>query len=44
MKYIGAPMKTKSKITPVEWEIMEAIWDLGGGPSVRDVLESAFPE
>ena len=35
---------SKSKLTPVEWEIMEAIWGHGGSPSVRDVLESAFPE
>lgn len=31
------------KLTPVEWEIMEAIWNLGGTPSVREVLEHAFP-
>lgn len=35
-------MKTKRKVTPVEWEIMEAIWNLGGSPSVREVLESNF--
>ena len=35
--------KTK-KLTPVEWEIMEAIWSLGGAPSVREVLEYAFPD
>ena len=27
----------------VEWEIMETIWKLGGSPSVRDVLEEAYP-
>ncbi len=32
-----------NKLTPVEWEIMEAIWNLGGTPSVREVLEHAFP-
>ncbi len=32
------------KLTPAEWEIMETIWQLGGAPSVRDVLEKAFPE
>ncbi|MFH1755379.1 MAG: hypothetical protein ABIA59_06710 [Candidatus Latescibacterota bacterium] len=31
------------KLTPVEWEIMEAVWQLGGGPAVRDVLEHAYP-
>jgi predicted transcriptional regulator len=30
------------RLTPAEWEIMEAVWDLGGTPSVRDVLEHAF--
>ena len=32
------------KITPVEWEIMEAIWKIGVSPSVRDVLEHAYPD
>jgi predicted transcriptional regulator len=36
-------MKRRSGLTPVEWEIMEAIWELGGSPAVRDVLEHAFP-
>jgi len=31
-----------AKLTPVEWEIMEAVWELGGTPSVRDVLDHAF--
>ncbi|MCP4545075.1 MAG: BlaI/MecI/CopY family transcriptional regulator [bacterium] len=31
------------KLTPVEWELMEAIWELGGAPSVREVLEFVFP-
>ena len=31
------------KITPAEWEVMEAIWALGGSPSVRDTLEHAYP-
>jgi predicted transcriptional regulator len=31
------------KLTPAEWEIMEAIWGLGGAPTVRDVLERAYP-
>ena len=30
------------KLTPAEWEIMEAVWELGGSPSVRDVLDRAF--
>lgn len=36
-------MLKTAKLTPVEWEIMEAIWQLGGSPTVRDVLEHAFP-
>ncbi len=35
-------MRRIDKLTPVEWEIMEAIWNLGGTPSVREVLEHAF--
>ncbi len=31
------------KLTPAEWEIMEAIWELGGAPSIRNVLEHAYP-
>ena len=37
-------MSNNNKLTPVEWEIMEAIWKLDGSPSVRDVLEQAFPK
>jgi predicted transcriptional regulator len=40
---MGGAMPAKSKLTPVEWEIMEAVWELGGSPSVREVLEHAFP-
>ena len=36
-------MAGHDKLTPVEWEIMEAVWSLGGTPSVREVLEYAFP-
>lgn len=35
-------MAKKRKLTPAEWEIMEAIWELEGSPSVRDVVEHAF--
>lgn len=31
------------KLTPAEWEIMEAVWQLGGAPSVREVLDQAYP-
>ncbi len=36
-------MAGQDKLTPVEWEIMEAVWALGEAPSVREVLENAFP-
>ena len=36
-------MPNIEKLTPAEWEIMETIWQLSGAPSVRDVLEKAFP-
>jgi predicted transcriptional regulator len=34
----------KTRLTPVEWEIMEAIWAQKSAPSVREVLEHAFPK
>lgn len=37
-------MSGTDKLTPVEWEIMETVWELGGAPSVREVLDRAFPE
>ncbi len=33
----------RPKLTPAEWEIMQAVWDLGGAVSVRDVLEHLYP-
>jgi BlaI family penicillinase repressor len=36
-------MAGQDKLTPVEWELMEAVWSLGGAPSVREVLEYTFP-
>ena len=32
-----------TKLTTAEWEIMEAVWSIGGSPSVRAVLQHAFP-
>jgi len=29
--------------SPLEWEIMNVIWDSGKNPSVREVLETAYP-
>lgn len=37
-------MSNRKKLSVVEWEIMEAIWHLGGAPSVREVLEYAYPD
>ena len=36
-------MANHTRLTPVEWEIMEAVWELGGSPSVRDVMQHAYP-
>ena len=36
-------MAAKPKLTPAEWEIMQAVWDLGGSVSVREVLEHLYP-
>lgn len=36
-------MSNKLKLTPAEWEIMSAVWELEGRISVRDVLEHAYP-
>jgi BlaI family transcriptional regulator, penicillinase repressor len=35
-------MSINGKLTPAEWEIMEAVWMLGGAPSVREVMEHAY--
>ena len=37
-------MAKSPKLTPAEWEIMEAVWELGGARTVRDVLEHAYPQ
>ena len=36
-------MSRTQRLTSAEWEIMEAVWELGGSPSVREVLEHAYP-
>ena len=36
-------MASGHKLTPAEWELMESIWTLGGSPSVREVMEHAYP-
>lgn len=37
-------MGQKRTLTPVEWEIMEAVWGIDEPATVRDVLERAYPE
>lgn len=37
-------MGDKRELTPVEWEIMDAVWALDGPATVRDVLERAYPD
>ncbi|MBU8870023.1 MAG: BlaI/MecI/CopY family transcriptional regulator [Gemmatimonadales bacterium] len=36
-------MSNKSKLTPVEWEVMQTVWDLADPITVRDVLEHLHP-
>jgi predicted transcriptional regulator len=35
-------MTNKIKLTPAEWEVMNAIWDIGGECSVRDVIDHSY--
>ena len=35
-------MVKKVKLTPAEWEVMNAIWEMEGECSVRDVLEHSY--
>ena len=37
------PRKPQDKLTPAEWEIMQAVWELDGNVTVRDVLERLYP-
>ncbi len=34
---------TEKKLSPLEWDVMNAIWDLGGKPSVREVASHLYP-
>ena len=36
-------MAKNEKLTPAEWELMDTVWKLGGAPSVREVMEHAYP-
>jgi len=37
-------MKRRNTLTPVEWEIMKAVYEAGESPSVRKVWEHAYPD
>ena len=34
----------KARLSPAEWEVIDVVWTLGGNPSVREVLEAAYPK
>lgn len=36
-------MRNKNYLTPLEWEVIDVIWKLGGSPSVREVIAEGFP-
>ncbi len=36
-------MTGKPKLTPAEWEIMQAVWTFKEAVTVRDVLEHLYP-
>ena len=36
-------MGSNNQLTPAEWEIMDTVWSLKGAPSVREVVERAYP-
>jgi predicted transcriptional regulator len=36
-------MSKPPKLTPAEWEIMKAVWELESPATVRDVLEHTYP-
>ena len=40
---VGAKIKKKNYLTPLEWEVMNVVWELGGKPSVREVIDQAYP-
>jgi BlaI family transcriptional regulator, penicillinase repressor len=40
---IGGRVLKNKKLTPVEWEIIDKIWELGGSPSIREIWEKCFP-
>ena len=37
-------MSNKTKLTPAEWDIMQAVWAHDEAVTVRDILEHLYPE
>ena len=37
-------MSNKTKLTPAEWDIMQAVWAHDEAVTVRDILEYLYPE
>ena len=35
--------RKRAALSNLEWEVMSVIWELGGTPSVRNVLERGYP-
>lgn len=40
---VRSKIKSKNYLTPLEWEVMNVIWKLGGRPNVRQVLDEGYP-
>ena len=40
---VRAKNKSKDYLTPLEWEVMNVVWELGRRPSVREVIDRAYP-
>jgi BlaI family transcriptional regulator, penicillinase repressor len=38
------PRKRARELSDAEWELMSAVWEIGGGVTVREVLERAHPD
>ncbi len=35
--------QSQKNLTPFEWEVLNAVWDIGGKPTVKNVLEKLYP-
>ena len=36
--------RQKDYLSPFEWEIMNVIWDLGGSPTAKNVMDVSYPD